>query len=106
MTGAYVGKRRAPGNPLSHIPANARRVAYIVYAMLGPVLMYTASRGWTGDAEYTLYIGLGTALGLTAASNITEVTPETVVVPDDGERVTLTEDEVTRGVSIYRSDDS
>ena len=31
---------------------------------------------------------------------------DVTVLPDLGERVTLTEDEVQRGVSIYRSDDS
>ena len=57
-------------NPLTKIPATARLVIYVVYALAGPVLVYTASKGWTGDAEYALWVGLGTALGLTAASNI------------------------------------
>ena len=57
-------------NLLQSIPARVRIALYLVYAVAGPVLIYTASRGWTGEAEYALYVGLGTALGLTAAANV------------------------------------
>ena len=57
-------------NPLTHIPARARLALYIVYALAGPILVYANARGWTGESEYTLYIGVGTALGLAAASNV------------------------------------
>lgn len=58
-------------NPLTLLPALWRTVLYVAYALLGPVLIYTASRGWTGEAEYALYVGVGTAFGLVAASNVT-----------------------------------
>ena len=57
-------------NVLEKIPAKVRVALYLVYAVAGPVLVYTAARGWTGENEYTLYVGLGTALGLTAAANV------------------------------------
>lgn len=99
----YVGRHRYPDNPLSRIPARARQALYIVYAIAGPLLVYTASRGWTGDAEYALYVGIGTALGLTAASNIEAADPDTDDQAEDdpalGERILLDEDEVTRGVA-------
>jgi hypothetical protein len=56
-------------NPLTILPANVRRVVYVVYAALGPVLTWTQAKGWTGEAEITLWVGLGTALGLVAAAN-------------------------------------
>lgn len=56
-------------NPLQNIPTRARVVLYVAYALLGPVLIYTAAKGWTGESEYALYVGIGTALGLTAAAN-------------------------------------
>jgi len=56
-------------NPLAVIPTKVRLVLYLVWAILGPVLIYTAAKGWTGEAEYALWVGLGTALGLVAASN-------------------------------------
>ncbi len=58
-------------NPLSMLPALWRTVLYVAYALLGPVLIYTASKGWTGESEYALYVGVGVALGLVAASNVT-----------------------------------
>ncbi|MEO5745790.1 MAG: hypothetical protein ABIQ53_14535 [Terracoccus sp.] len=61
-------------NPLTALPATARRWLYLVYAVVGPVLVWTASRGWTGESEYGLWVGLGTALGLVAASNTTNPT--------------------------------
>ena len=57
-------------NVLERIPARVRLVLYVLYAVAGPVLIYTASRGWTGEAEYALYVGVGSALGLTAAANV------------------------------------
>lgn len=62
-------------NMLQSIPPRVRVVAYVVYAVAGPALVYTASRGWTSDAEYALYVGLGTALGLTAAANVPTYEP-------------------------------
>lgn len=57
-------------NPLQMIPARVRTWLYVTWAVLGPVLIWTQSHGWTGDAENVLWMGLGTALGLTAASNV------------------------------------
>lgn len=57
-------------NPLAVVPQKVRLILYLVWAILGPVLIYTAAKGWTGDAEYALWVGLGTALGLMAASNV------------------------------------
>ena len=62
-------------NPLQRIPTGVRLALYLVYAVAGPVLVYTAARGWTGAAEYGLYVGLGTALGLTAAANVSTYAP-------------------------------
>lgn len=58
-------------NPLTLIPAKLRVALYLVYATAGPVLLYTKAQGWTGQNEIDLWVGLGVALGLTAASNIT-----------------------------------
>src|SRR5512139_2538154 len=55
---------------LEKIPAKVRLALYLLYAVAGPVLVYTAAKGYTGTDEYTLYVGVGTALGLTAAANI------------------------------------
>lgn len=57
-------------NPLTAIPESARRWLYVIYAVLGPVLLWTKARGWTGQTEVDLWVGLGTALGLTAAANV------------------------------------
>lgn len=56
-------------NPLTRIPPWVRLVAYVAYSVAGPVLIWTDAHGWTGDAEYQLWIGIGVALGITAASN-------------------------------------
>ena len=57
-------------NPLTAIPKNVRRWLYVIYAVAGPVLLWTKAHGWTGQTEIDLWIGLGTALGLTAAANV------------------------------------
>jgi hypothetical protein len=57
-------------NPLSRIPNGVRLALYVLYALAAPILTYTTSRGWTGGPEWVLYGGIGTALGLTAASNV------------------------------------
>ena len=57
-------------NPLARIPESVRLIAYLVYAALGPILLWAKVRGWVGQEEVDLWVGLGTALGLTAASNI------------------------------------
>ena len=72
-------------NPLTAIPDGARRWLYLAYAVLGPVLLWTKARGWTGQTEIDLWVGLGTALGLTAASNIT---PQVSVAADPPAKVT------------------
>lgn len=54
---------------LSAIPPKARQVAYLVYAAGGPAVAYCAAKGYVGDAEVVFYAAVGTALGLTAASN-------------------------------------
>ena len=63
-------------NVLQSIPARVRLALYLAYAVVGPVLIYTAARGWTGEDEYALYVGLGAALGLTAAANVTRTPPQ------------------------------
>ena len=57
-------------NPLQAIPASWRFALYVVYGIAGPVLIWTSSRGWTGEAEYALWIGLGSVFGFTAAANV------------------------------------
>ena len=64
-------------NLLTAIPKNVRLWLYVIYAVLGPVLLWTKAHGWTGQTEIDLWIGLGTALGLTAAAN---VVPQQVTV--------------------------
>lgn len=79
-------------NPLEKIPAKVRLALYLAYALAGPVLIYTAARGWTGNDEYALYVGIGTALGLTAAANVSrakvriavEDVPHETVKPQGG----------------------
>lgn len=63
-------------NPLQKLPDNLRVALYVIYALAGPLLVYTASKGWTGDAEYALWVGVGTAIGLTAASNVNTPTDQ------------------------------
>ena len=50
--------------------ARVRFVGYVLYAVGAPVLIYTESKGWTGQDEYRLYLGLGAAFGITAAANV------------------------------------
>lgn len=50
--------------------ARARFVGYVLYALGAPVLVYTEAKGWTGQDEYRLYLGLGAAFGITAAANV------------------------------------
>lgn len=57
-------------NPLTAIPERWRVRLYLAWAVLGPVLLWTQAHGWTGDPENALWMGLGTALGLTAAANV------------------------------------
>jgi len=60
------------GNPLTTIPPKVRQGLYLAYAVGGPVVAYCAAKGYVGDAELVLYASIGTALGLTAASNLSE----------------------------------
>lgn len=57
-------------NLLTAIPKSVRRWLYVTYAVAGPVLLWTKAHGWTGQTEIDLWVGLGTALGLTAAANV------------------------------------
>ena len=74
-------------NPLTAIPKNVRRWLYVIYAVAGPVLLWTKAHGWTGQTEIDLWIGLGTALGLTAAANV--VPQQVTVVADPPRKVTV-----------------
>ena len=56
-------------NPFQHIPEKVRFALYTLYALGAPVLIYLNALGITGEDEFTLYLGVGTALGITAASN-------------------------------------
>ena len=73
-------------NPLTAIPKNVRRWLYVIYAVAGPVLLWTKAHGWTGQTEVDLWIGLGTALGLTAAAN---VVPQVTVAAEPPSKVTV-----------------
>ena len=73
-------------NPLTAIPESVRRWLYLAYAVLGPVLLWTKACGWTGQTEIDLWVGLGTALGLTAAAN---VVPQVTVAADPPTKVTV-----------------
>ena len=73
-------------NPLTAIPKNVRRWLYVIYAVLGPVLLWTKAHGWTGQTEVDLWVGLGTALGLTAAAN---VVPQVTVAAEPPAKVTV-----------------
>ena len=73
-------------NPLTAIPDSARRWLYLAYAVLGPVLLWTKAHGWTGQTEIDLWIGLGTALGLTAAANVVS---QVTVAADPPAKVTV-----------------
>ena len=72
-------------NPLTAIPEGVRLWIYVIYAVLGPVLLWTKAHGWTGQTEIDLWVGLGTALGLTAAAN---VVPQVTVAADPPTKVT------------------
>ena len=73
-------------NPLTAIPESVRRWLYVDYAVAGPVLLWTKAHGWTGQTEIDLWVGLGTALGLTAAAN---VVPQVTVAADPPTKVTV-----------------
>jgi len=73
-------------NLLTAIPKNVRLWLYVLYAIAGPVLLWTKARGWTGQTEVDLWIGLGSALGLTAAAN---VVPQVTVAADPPTKVTV-----------------
>lgn len=65
-----------------------RFVLYIAYAVGGPVLKYTEAKGWTGAPEYDLWLGIGTAVGVTAAANVPRIRQRVTAWvkprPDDG----------------------
>lgn len=73
-------------NLLTAIPKSVRRWLYVIYAVAGPVLLWTKAHGWTGQTEIDLWVGLGTALGLTAAAN---VVPQVTVAAEPPTKVTV-----------------
>ena len=73
-------------NPLTAIPKNVRRWLYVIYAVAGPVLLWTKAHGWTGQTEIDLWIGLGSAFGFTAAAN---VVPQVTVAAEPPSKVTV-----------------
>ena len=73
-------------NLLTAIPKNVRLGLYVIYAVAGPVLLWAKAHGWTGQTEIDLWVGLGTALGLTAAAN---VVPQVTVAADPPTKVTV-----------------
>jgi len=73
-------------NLLTAIPKSVRRWLYVIYAVAGPVLLWTKAHGWTGQTEIDLWVGLGTALGLTAAAN---VVPQVTVAADPPAKVAV-----------------
>ena len=73
-------------NLLTAIPKSVRRWLYVVYAVAGPVLLWTKAHGWTGQTEIDLWVGLGTALGLTAAAN---VVPQVTVAAEPPAKVAV-----------------
>ena len=56
-------------NLLTAIPKSVRRWL-VIYAVAGPVLLWTKAHGWTSQTEIDLWIGLGSAFGFTAAANV------------------------------------
>ena len=78
--------RRCEVNLLTAIPKSVRLGLYVVYAVAGPVLLWTKAHGWTGQTEIDLWVGLGTALGLTAAAN---VVPQVTVAADPPAKVAV-----------------
>ena len=73
-------------NLLTAIPEGVRRWLYVIYAVLGPVLLWTKAHGWTGQTEIDLWIGLGSAFGFTAAAN---VVPQVTVAAEPPSKVTV-----------------
>ena len=73
-------------NLLTAIPEGVRRCLYVIYAVLGPVLLWTKAHGWTGQTEIDLWIGLGSAFGFTAAAN---VVPQVTVAAEPPSKVTV-----------------
>jgi hypothetical protein len=73
-------------NLLTAIPKNVRLGLYVLYAVAGPVLLWTKAHGWTGQTEIDLWIGLGSAFGFTAAAN---VVPQVTVAAEPPSKVTV-----------------
>lgn len=57
-------------NPLSLIPEKVRLALYVLYGIGAAILLYTENKGWTGQAEKDLWLGLGAVFGVAAASNV------------------------------------
>lgn len=57
-------------NPLSMIPPKVRLAVYALYAVGSVVMTYLSAKGVVGSDEVALYAGIGTVLGVTAASNV------------------------------------
>lgn len=90
-------------NLLTAIPKSVRRWLYVIYAVAGPVLLWTKAHGWTGQTEIDLWIGLGTALGLTAAAN---VVPQVTVAAEPPAKVTVEPIVSSGGVEYVESSDT
>jgi hypothetical protein len=72
-------------NLLTAIPKSVRRWLYVIYAVAGPVL--PVDQGSRLDRpDRPTWIGLGTALGLTAAAN---VVPQVTVAAEPPSKVTV-----------------
>lgn len=58
-------------NPLALVPPKVRVVLYLIYAIGSVVATYLIAKEVIGLEEAALWAGIGTVLGLTAASNTT-----------------------------------
>lgn len=57
-------------NILAMIPPHVRLGIYVVYGVGSLVVTYLVARGTWGGDELALWTGIGSLLGLTAASNV------------------------------------
>ena len=98
-------------NPFQSIPDSVRRRLYLTYGVagltLGSVTAYTTAVGtdtprWVGGASAVLVV-IGTALGFTAASN---VTPQVTVAADPPAKVTVEPIVSSGGVEYVESSDT
>ena len=57
-------------NPLTVIPEKVRKIAYAVYVLLSPVVVYLVGKNYIGDLESSLWLAYGALLGAVAYSNV------------------------------------